>query len=364
MRNIVFLLLLFVIPLTAKGAGTQPSDSQVLAWFKELSPLPKIHYSFPISLNKVSDELLFEYTRLSHAISLSGEWGKPEQVDRAVRICKQVNATKPKIPASLAVNYSVWHRHFGKDLPPTEKGPTHDAELQNLKTKMEMFRNALATANKKYETNIKMTAVLFDSEHFHTRPDDAAWNKAITEKYDAAYDIVHQIFPKARIEWYARGAVHPGASPTGWSTASYFALDEKGESFGCSLYQVPEIGYTREIFRRTAQNAEEHGCQEVTPWISLASGYRRQTDQYHKYSLDWNYELIYSWLLGREINHAWYGVPERTERFAPWNKAKVIIFYPAPFDSRVPYWSQHFVAYARGAQGVKTLPTLRESTTD
>ncbi len=363
MRSAVFILLL-ALPGFAIGGDAKPSDEQILAWFKELKPLPKVHYSFPLAFNKFSDELLFEYTRLSHAISLSGEWGTSEQVDRAVKICKQVNASKPKIPTSIAVNYSVWHRHFGKDLPPTDTGPTHRAELEHLQKKMELIRDALAAANQKYETDIKLTAVLFDSEHFHTRANDAKWNQAITDKYNAAYDMVLKIFPKVRIEWYARGAVHPGASPTGWATASYFALDEKGETFGCSLYQVPEIGYTREIFRRTAQNAEKHGCNEVTPWISLASGYRRQTDKYHVFSLDWNYDLIYSWQLGVEINHPWFGMPERSERFAPWNKAKIAIFYPAPFDPRVPHWGQHFVAYVRGAQMIKSLPELPEQKTE
>ena len=64
----------------------------------------------------------------------------------------------------------------------------------------------------------------------------------------------------------------------------------------------------------------------VTPWIALASGYRRQTDKYHEWSHDWNYDLIYSWQLGVELNNAWYGVPERAGRFAPWNKAKIAIF--------------------------------------
>jgi hypothetical protein len=222
---------------------------------------------------------------------------------------------------------------------------------------MEMLRDWLKAANQKYDANIAISAILFDSEHFHVRADDAAWNNAITAKYDAATEIVHTVFPGVRIEWYARGAIHPSASPTGWSESTYFTLDEKAESFGCSLYQVPEIGYTREIFRRTAQNAEKHGCHEVTPWIALASGYRRQTDTFHEFSLQWNYDLIYSWQLGAEVNNAWYGSPERSERFAPWNMAKVAIFYPEPFGRSI-HWPEHFVAYVRGAHLIRSLPEL------
>ena len=152
-----------------------------------------------------------------------------------------------------------------------------------------------------------------------------------------------------------QSAIHPGASATGWSQTRYFTLKEKGKSFGCSLYRVPEIGYTRETYRRTAQNAEVHKCDEVTPWIALASGYRRQPDKFHDWSLDWNYDLVYSWQLGREVNHSWFGVPERAERFAPWNKARIAIFYPEPFG-RSPHWGRHFVAYVHGANGIKELP--------
>lgn len=355
MMRAICLALAVIVPVVTFGDERPVSEERVVSWMKELEPLPKVHYSWPLPYKTISDEVLFEYVRLTHAASLSGEWSSPEQMDRAVEVCRRVNAQKPKIPASIGVNYSVWHRRFGPELPPTDTGPTHDAELNYLRTRMQAIRDSLAAANEKHQANVAVTAILFDSEHFHTKEGDADWNAALTQKYDAADEIVREVFPKARVEWYARGAIQPGASPAGWNQSSHFTLAEKGESFGCSLYQVPEIGYTREIFRRTAQNAAQHGCEEVTPWIALASGYRRQTDKYHEWSYDWNYDLIYSWQLGRELNNSWFGVPERSERFAPWTKAKIAIFYPEPFG-RTPHWGQHFVAYVRGAHGIKELP--------
>lgn len=354
--RILLLAIAAAIPIAACAHEPTVPEKTIVDWMRQLEPLPKIHYSWPLPYKTISDEVLFEYVRLTHAASLSGEWSNPEQIERAVEVCRRVNAANPKIPASIGVNYSVWHRRFGKELPPTDTGPTHEAELEYLRSRMEAVRDGLAAANRKYQSKVGVTAILFDSERFHTKKDNAAWNAAITQKYNAAYDIVREYFPQARIEWYARGAVQPGASSTGWSEATYFALDEQGNAFGCSLYQVPEIGYTREIFRRTARNAARHGCEEVTPWIALASGYRRQPDKYHEWSHDWNYDLIYSWQLGRELHNSWFGVPERTKRFAPWNKAKIAIFYPEPFG-RSPHWGQHFVAYVRGANGIKKLPT-------
>ena len=105
----------------ARAETAKPSDDQVLTWLRQLKPLPKVHYSWPLPFGKLSDDILYEYARLTHAVSLSGEWGTPEQIDRAVSICKRVNGTKPKAPASIGINYSVWHRRFGKDLEGVKK---------------------------------------------------------------------------------------------------------------------------------------------------------------------------------------------------------------------------------------------------
>jgi hypothetical protein len=354
MLRILSLVALFLYLPGAQAQQVDPVPS-VLSQLKELEPLPKVHYSWPLPYRKMSDDLLHEYVRITHAASLSGEWGNPDEIDRTVEVCHRVNADQPKIPASIGINYSVWHRRFGKELPPTDVGSTHLAELDYLAQRLEFIRDEVEVANRKHDSHVLITAILFDSERFHTHATDPDWNKAMTQKYDAAYEIARRIFPGARIEWYSRGSVQPSASATGWSESTYFSLDEKGESFGCSLYQVPEIGYTREIFRRTVRNAEQHGCEEVTPWISLASGYRRQTDKYHEFSVDWNYDLIYSWQLGAEINHPWFGAPERHERFAPWSKARIAIFYPEPFG-RSPHYPEHFIAYVRGAHLIKSLP--------
>lgn len=330
------------------------SGNIALTWLKALDPLVKVHYSWPIPLNTVYDEILYEYVRLTHAISLSGEWVTTEQIDRAVTVCKQVNTTNPNAPASIGINYSVWHQRFGEDLPPTNIGPTHDEELALLRTRLEFIRDAVAAANQTHNASVGVTVILFDSERFNTKTGDVEWNTAIKDKHNAAYDIAEEVFPGVRIEWYGRGAIFPSASPTGWSPSTVLSLEEKGNSFSCSLYRLPELGYTRETFRRTAQNAEDHGIDSITPWIALGAGYRRQADVFHKFEAEWNYDLIYSWQMGTEVNRPWFGAPSQADRYAPWNKASIVIFYPAPFSSN--YWTQHFVAYARGASSVNLLP--------
>lgn len=363
---VVCLALLLSACLSVVSAQDRATEQeQILTWLQELKPLPKVHYSWPWPLNIASqEELLYQYVRLTHAVSLRGEGhyynGKDittDVIDQSVQLCKRINATNPKIPASLGVNYSVWVRRFGKDLPPTDTGETHKAELALLGSRLKRVQDDLAAANRKHGAGIMVTAILFDCERFTIRPDNARWNAALTAKYNAAYEVARKAFPEARVEWYARGAVQPGASATGWGVSQYFTLKEKGGSFACSLYRVPEIGITRETFRRTFKLAQQHGVPEVTPWIALASGYRRQPDKFHKWSFNWNYDLIYSWKLGAELNHAWFGQPERHNRFAPWNAAKIAVFYPEPFG-RSPSWGEHFVAYVRGAHLIKKLPAV------
>lgn len=348
----------------ATGSERRPSTEELVSWLRELKPLPKVHYSWPVNVNGLSPELLYEYVRLTHALSLRGEGhyfkGREiteEVVDRAVQVCVAVNSTRPRIPPSLAVNYSIWHRKFGKTLLPTDTGPSHAAELSEFRARLESLQRALAKANREHSVTVGVSAVLFDCERFSVRRGDGEWNEAITAKYNAAYDLARSIFPGARVEWYGRGNVHADASADGWSVSTYFTFAEKGDSFACSLYRVPEIDSMRETFRRTLLLARQNGVFEVTPWVALATGYRRQPDMFHKWSSDWDYDLVYSWQLGAELNHPWFGQPEREKGFAPWGAARVVVFHPGPFAP--PHWAEHFVAYVRGANLIRRLTDIR-----
>lgn len=206
-RLVVVTLTLFVSNIFA--ADAPPSEEQTLKWLRELKSLPKVHYSWPLPLRQVPDAVLVEYCRITHAISISGEWSQTRDIERAVTLCKMVNTRSPKIPATIGVNFSVWHRRFGKDLPPTDTGPTHWGELAHLRRRLDWIRETLAGVNRKYQANVSVSALLLDSERFHTKTNDVTWNEAMTAKYDAAHEIIKELFPNVRVDWYARGAVHP-----------------------------------------------------------------------------------------------------------------------------------------------------------
>lgn len=360
----LFRIASFVLSATvaALGQSTPPSlqelrsRTELVEELKSLKPLPKVHYSWPLPnelLEGGGDPLLLEYVRLTHAASVSGEWCTVKHVTTAVRICKAANQLTTGTKATIAINYSPWHREFDKELPPTDQGPTYHAELARFRMRLEMIRQWISDANRDYGSSVTVSAILLDSERFVVRRDDKTWNQSITNKYDDIYEIAIDVFPQVRVEWYGRG-IQESAEANGWSPFAWNTFENKAAAFSCSLYRVPEIGAMRETFRRTLDLARQHQASEVTPWVALASGYRRQVQKFHEWDEDWDYDLIYSWMLGAELNEPWYS--QRPERFAPWNVAKVVVFYPAPFNPKSPAWGKHFVAYVRGANGVKSLP--------
>jgi hypothetical protein len=336
-------------------ATSRPSidDAAILSWLRPLKPLPKVHYSFPISdvvLNP-GDPRLFEYVRLTGAATLHGRYSKEREVDAAVEACARANRSKPVTPASLGVFYGPWHSVWPKEEPPTTFGRLHDAELAYMREKLGLMKDMVARCNRRHGANIPISVVLLDSECFEVKENDREWNAAITRKLNDADRLAKTMFPGARVDWYARGVMECQCKD-GWDTCKYFTFEEEISNYAARLYTVPEIGQMRETFKRTFELAQSKGVNEVTPWVALGAGYMRNIHPALEFVSPWDYELYYSWQLGAEINHPWYA--RRPERFAPWDAARIVVFYPKPFCHTV--WVRHFVAYVRGANGVRELP--------
>ncbi|MCH7491696.1 MAG: hypothetical protein IID05_13515 [Gemmatimonadetes bacterium] len=334
--------------------GDFPSRDQIVEWLSELQPLSKVHYSWPLRkafLSDPADPLLYEYVRLTHAITV-GDPSTSDMVDVAVQVCAEVNAAYPRIPATLGVKYSPYHREF-EDTPPTEFGLIHRNAVANFTRKFQNIRDWIAESNARHGTDVWVSRVFLDAERFRVTSGDTFWNDSMRVKYNLAYDAGKYFFPRAGVEWIAYGGVRRDSSASGWGVSLRFTFDEESDAFSCALFRVPELGYTQETFRRTYELAQEYDVDEVTPWIALGSGFRRTFEKRKLWTFVWDYDLWYSWQLGAEINKRWYG--NRSDRYAPWHAATVAAFYPEPFG-RAPYWGEHFVAYVRGANGIKPSP--------
>lgn len=350
-------VLILSASLPCRAGEVKLSDAEIDAKLMLLKPLPKIHYYWPPNadlLETRDSRKLYELARITHSLCISGEWCNKEQVDNGVYICARLNKTNPAVKVSLGVNFTPWTKKFGKDLPPTDRGPTYFEELRWFDERARLIKNWVDESNRMYGSDIKITAVTLDCERFAVETNNELWNEGIRQMLDAAHTKMQSLFPGARIEWYNRG-VDNVERGNGWERSNIWTGREITPSLSYPAYRVPEIELTREHFRRTCKLADQMNISDVTPWVALASGDRRGIKK-TRFDYDWDYDIIYSYLIGAELNISWYG--ERPERFAPYNRIKVIVFWPPPFDKRVPEWGKHFIAYVRGATGVEMLEDL------
>ena len=175
-----------------------------------------------------------------------------------------------------------------------------------------------------------------------------------------------------------------------------------------SLYNVDQIGLTREAFNRTASRALAHGVSRVIPWIDLGGGVRLNVSEsgtlVETFDADYDYSTgasrsfrralltpqanpgscyhrakrcfkraahvprqegkgaefclnrcIFagaSFLLGQQLHDP--AVAEQPERFGMWGLATQAVFFPSIIDTQGGVGGQetkmkHFVAYVHGA---------------
>jgi hypothetical protein len=308
---------------------------------------------------------------------------------QAAAVCHAADALPPVLPLSnsssaggallrcgIAANYNPYGEDaspFPLKAPPTLQGPLEAAELQLSRGKLGNVSMWLAEANSDLDLSppVELSIVLLDSERFGTLANwpggtpNSAWNRAITRKHDLFLNLTRELLPNTPVEFYDYGAAGRSdtGTATGWSTEEYFTLHEDTSVYAVSLYSIWEIGYTREAYERTVATSIANNVSNasVIPWLSLGCGYRRCFEN-GQVTYDFrNYDYIYSWQLGSEINNKWYG--DHPNQFAHWNQAPHVVFYPAIFDSRMANVSishcgaispwlagmHHFVAYVMGA---------------
>ena len=339
-------------------ASETPAEIDIYSKLVELKPLPKVHYSWGIrgeTLDLYGSRLLYEVARITHSLSVAGEWVSESQIDNCVYTCARVNKLGPSILCTIGVNFSPWHRKFGKDLPPTDRGPTYYAELSYFESRMSSIRTWVAKANDKYGSHVKVSAVLLDCERFDEKPGDSRWNDAMREALDAIHLEAKKVFPEARIEWYGRGAGYT-TDAIQWRKSPYFTGREIKPSLSCSLYYVPEEDRTRRLFQETVKIADQMGVSDITPWVALACGYRRGYPKPFYWDDDWDYDLAISQRIGADLNSS--VSTDSGEKKDEYGRVKIVVFYPEPFSPQTPAWGKHFVAYVRGATDVAKLDGL------
>jgi hypothetical protein len=323
-----------------------------LAQLKDLKPLPKKHWSWSLPDFAVTqpDERVYEVARIMGSACLRAEYATPQHVATCVKLCHPAGA-------SIGVNASPYHSTVPDSASPLFAYPD---ELDLLHKALVNVRMSLHDANFAQNTDVKVGAILLDSERFYRRDDDLVWNAAITERYNVVYDLCKSIFPGVRVIWYEWG-VEAAPSKTGWQLAPWYVPEAKTDALSCDLYSPCELHRMRETFAKTVDESNRRGIAHgsfgtVVPYLSLGCGYQRAQKEFQVWNNDWRYGKEYAYQLGQEINVPWFSWPEQVPRFAPWHRADAVVFYPPPFDPRVPEWVSYFAAYCYGAEEKKVLP--------
>ena len=301
-----------------------------LAELRDLKPLRKIHYCWPVERNQLiaRDPRLFEYVRITGSLGIRGEWWHANndglaEMRAAVEMCQPYGAT-------LAVNYSPWHNIVGDSdgSDPRVTGPKYDREINGYRTSLQMIKERLASMNAELGADVRVAVLLLDTEIFVVKPDDEPgaeeWNAAIDAKLNPFYSIGKQVFPDAPVEWFARGTTQAS-----WKR---FTGRELGDGYSCDLYHVPQPTVTRDRMKWAVKQVPRDAAMMV--WIDLAAG-------------NVPYPLRTSYQLGAELNIPYYG--NHPAEYAPWHAAETVAFYPGPFHPKYPQWTWHFIEYVKGA---------------
>lgn len=354
-------------PISGRGAGSFPGQS-IVEELRKLRPLPKVHYSWGLKSEFISNrenEFMYELARLTHSLSIAGEWVTESQMDNCVYTCARINKTNPEIPCSIGINYSPWHRKFkpelglGKSIPKKYNhtifsDPTYSAEIEQFVLKMTAVKRWVNESNAKYGTDVKIGAILLDCERFYRRPKDPHWNDGMGKAQNAIHAEAVKLFPDARIEWYNRGRFQ-GTDENRPMLSNYLVDNLVMTGMSCSLYSPPYRTRMQKLFRATCDLADTHTIDgktpwsglDVTPWVALNYGMdweiyksgERDLKVCHRNYGPWDYPYSFSREMGADINST----------DSPYDRAKVAVFFPAPFDSNFPNWGRHFIEYCKGA---------------
>jgi hypothetical protein len=364
--------------LTAAGVSPSTIDAICAArpprWnpLAGLKPLPKIHHASPycaqnptgafsgcarnemIGVNEwmdSEDPLQLDMARITGAVPIRAAFGVPgglypgcyfdscwhnkTEVVEAVKIAAKVNA-------SLGIYYDPWSSFWSSDpsvrgagqechvphCDPSIEGIAQTKELSFYAGRLRNMTRWLRETNGALGADVKVDAVIFDMELFFGCATQAQCT-GLTRKSDLFYNLSKQLLgPETLVIQYNRGTVvelkgnshreplsHDPAGPA-WSEWPGYTAESLTDGYGVSLYAIPEIGSTRDAFRHTLANAQQHGVQHVVPFLAFGVGFQRTVrggnGDYGSggttLNYDWNYEYIYDWILGNELNDPW-----------PWN---------------------------------------------
>lgn len=312
---------------------TKNGEDKMLAEFRALKPLIKTHYSWPMPdeyLNLIVPDamnIMCEFARVTGAICLRAEYATERNVICLAEVCS-------KTKAKLTLLYTPFYKGGGV-VTPIENA---QKELEVIRARLTSIKQYLDKYNNDHALNIQFEMILLDFE---------AWQRQ--EKAISILNNVYGLFkfywPQTRIHWYSMGGIIRDASNLGYGLHGFINLEIKKTEFSIPLYNIPDLGTTREIYNRTCQLADSFYINQVIPWIALGSGFKPANgEEFPPFIKEWDYDIGVSKWLGFEINNPWFS--KQYPRYPKWDRATFAVFYPTMAGA---IWFKHFCAYCEGA---------------
>ncbi len=383
--------------------------------FSNLDPFPFYQYSFSITTYQIANyydnDYLYEYTRITNSICIDGFKINSDIVDKSVNICNRINTDNPslRLEAVIGVNFSPWHRRWieyetfhSVTLDPWDRTSIYDvgdfdgiydgltvfeAELQYFQDLLETIMEWLADANEKYNADVRIGALLLDTEHFRlSGHNEEYWNGA-KECYDAIQiRLISTLqgnpsgseyeMEGVDIIWYIKGLEwNNWSNPPDWDNPpdpEDMIFFDNGNFTGQELISLASfmsyytnydgvfdayMGVMNEYVTIPSVNTHIYP-NKIVPWFTLCAGYQLIPDVEAKVWSNYiDYHTIYSYKIGRKMNR-----DGDLYRFL-----YATVQYPAPFDadydelskypgpSALQYevtWIDHFIEYAKGVNDV------------
>ena len=281
----------------ASGDGSAPAAaSAVVNQLAGLPPLPKPHYASNSGItaedvaNPARMALWGDFARIAHTLPVSlMSWGADESTMAAVvALASQHNA-------SLSGEYSPWYSANIQPgcttvcstcgpLPPNVCTPEPSAnETQELDILRARLGNLTSIASAHAGAHpVRVSLIFLDGERFvYNASSSDVWRRALVRKHNLIYDLIKSLAPDATVVQYGRGELeravpdaialpnfHPSYPLTadGWPTpfyAGYYTGDERGDCYSMHLYNLDQLGQTRQNFNATATNAIAHNVDCV-----------------------------------------------------------------------------------------------------
>jgi len=323
---------------------------QMLDTLAEQAVMPYRHYYWPDT--RIDAELepeLREVSRICQSTSLSAQWSKQEDADRAIDHIEYGGDG-----VRLSVQCSPWHYH---DNPAGKHDPRGWGQwaTADLSRQRGYYQNILRLLDDRAE----VAHVYLDQEQLRFELPGASESELVTirraliEKNNAALDLVREYFPGAEIQWFENGPD---------SKHHVFGEESLTWPISTSLYNINELlgmfaraNDMHEVCTTTPRDVGgDYDGRHWTANIGLGGYYERGVPKPSKGWQGLPYEVANDWWLGRGLGLDY----DRDEPGRDGMDASLFRYgysWPTPMSKRcgnvgeTSRWLYHFLAYVAGS---------------